>query len=312
MSSLGGFGAYSPQMSGYSPVDFLDAEETRPTEIYLDPTGTGTSTPYSTAVGNALQRSLQEIRQGNPHPNTPSDNWKKKYRDFLTNKNEDLLAFLTKKFPDQSSCSRVQTFLRKYGKPEALERNSNLRDRFLDLSGQVPFQQTLDGELQTIGKSSYQELLLQVKYLMDQYKETGEKVLQTDTLLRSKLDALDKCVHKVTGFGELRQTPAFHGLMDAVQVYLNTVFEENKIEETFQELLEHYKKLQFLRESLQFLWSFEASQRESLCSICFNEPIQFALVPCGHTYCSSCVKRQMMSCCICRTNVREKVKLFIG
>lgn len=310
MSSLGGVGAYSPQMSGYAPADFLDAEETRPSEIYLDPTGTGTATPYSTAVGNALNRTLEEVRQANPHPSLIQENWKRKYREFLTNKNEDLLGFLTKKIGDHPTTTRTQTFFRKYGKAELRETGG--KEKFLDLSGATPYQEQLDQELKQIGKSSYTELIQQVKYLMEQYRQTGEKLLQLDGALRAKLDAFDKCVHKVSGFGEIRQSHAFSVLMSAVQEYLSQVFEENKIEDLYQEYVQCYKKFQFLRESIQFIWLIESSQRESLCSICFNDPIQFALVPCGHTFCSSCVKRQMMSCCICRTNVREKVKLFIG
>ena len=297
-------------MSGYAPADFLDAEETRPSEIYLDPTGTGTATPYSTAVGNALNRTLEEIRQTNPHPPLIQDNWKRKYREFLNNKNEDLLGFLAKKIPEHPTTTRVQSFFRKYGKAE--DRTQGGKDRFLDVSGASPYVEQLNKELQGIGKSSYSEVVLQVKYLMEQYKQTGEKLLDIDGTLRSKLDTFDKCVHKVAGFGDLRQNSAFPALMSSVQEYLTQVFEENKIEELYQEYLQCYKKFQFLRESIQFLWMIEASQRESLCSICFNDPIQFALVPCGHTFCSSCAKRQMMSCCICRANVREKVKLFIG
>jgi hypothetical protein len=310
MSELGGasLNGYSPQMSGYSPADFSDAVDTQPTEIYLDPTGTGTNSPYATAVGNALNRSIREVRQANPHPPIIQDNWKRKYRDFLNSKNEDLVGFLSKKLPDHSTITRTQNFFRKYGTTELKTNN----DRFFDVSSNVPYVTTLDAELQAIGKSSYVELVMQVKYLMELYKDTGEKVLRTEGLLRAKLDAFDKVVSKVQGFGDLRQNTAFQTMMGSIQEYLTTVFEENKIEETYHELVEHYKKLHFLRESLQFLWSIEASQRESLCSICFNEPIQFALVPCGHTFCMSCSKRQMMSCCICRNSIRERVKLFIG
>lgn len=310
MSSIGGLGSYSPQMSGYAPADFLDAEETRPLEIYLDPTGTGTSTPYSTAVGNALNRTLEEVRTANPHPPLIQESWKRKYREFLTNKNEDLLGFLSKKMADHPTTTRTQSFFRKYGKTE--DRAVGGKEKFLDVSGVPPYLEQLDHELQEIGKSSYSEVIQQVKYLMEQYKQTGEKLLQIDGTLRSKLDGFDKCVHKVAGFGELRENSAFPALITSVQEYLTQVFEENKIEDIYQEYIQQYKKLHFLRESIQFLWMIEASQRESLCSICFNDPIQFALVPCGHTFCSSCVKRQMMSCCICRTNVREKVKLYIG
>ena len=88
--------------------------------------------------------------------------------------------------------------------------------------------------------------------------------------------------------------------------------EDNKIEENYKDLIQLYKKLFFLRESMQFFWIFESAQREPLCSICFQDPIQFALSPCGHTFCNNCCKKQMMQCYICRNSVKERIKLFFG
>ncbi len=303
-------GYSSPQLGGYAPADFLDAEETMPAEIYLDPTGNGSGTPYSTVISNVLTRNIQEIREAYPNPPIASQGWKKKFRDFLQNKNEDVLQFLVKKLPETSPINRVNAFMKKYGRTP--DRFANNKDKFLDVSGEEKFHylQVFEQRLQTVGRSNYMELMNQVKMIIDDYRETGDAIVKTEAALRFKLDNLDKVVQKLSGFQNLSQNTAFPALVDSVQSYLNLVFEENKIEEEYNQLLELYKKLHFLRDALQFLWSFEASQREPLCGICFNDPIQYALVPCGHTYCINCSKRQMMNCYICRTAVREKVKLY--
>lgn len=306
-------GYNSPSLAGFSPADFQDAEETRPTELLLDPTGNGISTPYSTVVQNTLQRHTQEIRENNPQPAPVQTSWRKKLRDFLMTKNEDLLSFLSKRLPETSPLYRVENFMKKYGRTESVLSNSN-KDKFLDISGmeRVLYLDDLEVQLQQHGKSKYVELIGQVKFMIDTYRETGERILHLENVLRTKLDLLDKTVQKLTGVCTLGQNQAFAPLMDSIQSYLNIIFEENKIEETYKEIILAYKKLFFLREALQFLWTLEGAQREPLCAICFNESIQFALVPCGHTFCATCCKRQIMSCYICRVNVREKIKLFFG
>lgn len=308
-------GYASPQMSGYSPADFLDAEETRPTELLLDPTGTGISTPYTTVVQNTLYRHLQEVRELNAPPTNVPPSWRKKLREFMTTKNEDLLSFLSKRLPESSPLHRVETFMKKYGRAEGvLSHNNGNKDKFIDVSGddRVLFLDELEGQLQELGKSKYVEVIMQVKFMIDSYRETGEKIIQLENVLKSKLDNLDKAVSKLSGITTLGQNPAFPALVNSIQEYLAIVFEENTIEQSYKELVQIYKKLFFLREALQFLWSLEGAQREPLCAICFNESIQFALVPCGHTFCATCCKRQITACYICRVNVREKIKLYFG
>ncbi len=308
---LTGYG--SPSLSGYSPADFLDADETRPIELLLDQTATGSSSPYTTVVANTMYRHLGEIRELNQPPQTVATSWKKKIRDFMSSKNEDLLSFMSKRLPESSPLSKVENFMKKYVRTETVLSNSN-KDKFIDISGndRVQFLDELEKELQAHGKSKYVELIFQVKYIIETYKATGENIIRLEAILQTKLATLDKAVQRLTAICSLEQNNAFQPLMDSIQNYLNIVFEENKIEETYKEIIHAYKKLFFLREALQFLWTLEGAQRDPLCAICFNEPIQFAMVPCGHTFCSSCVKRQITSCYICRVNVREKIKLFFG
>jgi hypothetical protein len=308
-------GYSSPNMSGYSPADFLDAEETRPSELLLDPTGNGISSPYSTVVQNTMYRHLQEVRELNTPPTNIPPSWRKKLREFMTSKNEDLLSFLSRKLPESSPLYRVENFMKKYGRAEGIITNNNgNKDKFIDISGddRTLYLEELEVHLQEHGKSKYVDIIMQVKFMIDSYRETGEKIIQLENTLKSKLDVLDKAVTKLSAITTLGQNAAFPGLVGSIQEYLNIVFEENQIEPTYKELVQTYKKLFFLREALQFLWSLEGAQREPLCAICFNEPIQLALVPCGHTFCGTCCKRQITACFICRVNVREKIKLFFG
>lgn len=308
---------YSPGFSGYSPANFGDAEETQPTEIVLDPTRTGTQTPYSNVFQNTIQRSLidfRDTRDAQGQLNLPT-NWKKRMREFLLERNEDILGFLNNRSSDQNnSIARMDTFMRKYGRPDFQTSGNSIRERLFDLSGSdyAVYMAQIEEDLQKHGKSSYSELMVQVRFLLDQYRETGEAILRTNGTLRLKLDTLDKVSSKVLSLGDLPQTPTFPVYLETVKQYIQEVGDENKIEKDYTTLLHLYKKFTILREAVQFLRFFEASQHEPLCSICFQEQIQFALVPCGHTYCGTCVKRQMMNCCICRGNVREKVKLFLG
>jgi hypothetical protein len=45
------------------------------------------------------------------------------------------------------------------------------------------------------------------------------------------------------------------------------------------------------------------------CSICFNNPISYCCIPCGHTYCYDCINKTN-NCYICRAIISNKIKLY--
>ena len=54
----------------------------------------------------------------------------------------------------------------------------------------------------------------------------------------------------------------------------------------------------------------EKSKNIYLCQICLNENINTCLVPCGHTYCSTC-SNKLHNCAICRKGIQQRVKMYI-
>ncbi len=48
-----------------------------------------------------------------------------------------------------------------------------------------------------------------------------------------------------------------------------------------------------------------------ICSICFEEKISHAIVPCGHTICDDCRKKLSGSCFTCRGSYHQVIKLFM-
>ena len=295
----------------YAPADFLDAEETRPTELLLDPTGFGISTPYTTVTMNSLSKHLQEVKDAQQNPAALQNSWKRKLREFLLTKHEDLFSFLTKNVAETSPLSRVDAFMKKFGRPDF--QSSATREKIIDMSQEgQSYMKSLDDDLKAQGSSSYLEIIHQTKFIMDKYKQTGEDIIRVEATLRTKLDILDKAQQKLLGIMELKQNTEFFPLLESIKVYLNSIYEDNKVEQSYNELVQLYKKLFFLRESMQFFWMFESAQREPLCAICFQDPVQYALSPCGHTFCNNCCKKQMMQCYICRNSVRERIKLYFS
>ena len=203
----------------YAPADFLDAEETRPTELLLDPTGFGISTPYTTVTMNSLSKHLQEVKDAQQNPAALQNSWKRKLREFLLTKHEDLFSCLTKNVAETSPLSRVDAFMKKFGRPDF--QSSATREKIIDMSQEgQSYMKSLDDDLKGHGSSSYLEIIHQTKYIMDKYKQTGEDIIRVEATLRTKLDILDKAQQKLLGIMELKQNTEFFPLLESIKVYL--------------------------------------------------------------------------------------------
>ena len=301
----------SGDLTGFSPADFGDAEDTRPMAIQLDPTGYGLVTPYSTLVSNAYQRQTLEIREKTQNPSPTPSNWKRRFTEFMQLKHEDLLGFLAKPSSPGTPIGKASQFFQKFGRPDFQATHASLQTTFLDGSGTscMPF---VEAELKTIGPSSPREILDQVRWVYSMYKEAGEECFKAESALKLKLDVLDKMHSKILGLCELPQNEDSEAVANAVEVYMKKLMEEHKIEEDYKKAIEAYRRFAALRELITFFRFTELQLKEPLCTICLADTVTFAASPCGHTFCSTCIKRQTNLCFMCRTTIRDRVKIYFG
>ena len=77
---------------------------------------------------------------------------------------------------------------------------------------------------------------------------------------------------------------------------------------TTQDMLAKYRE--FIRTGVKELVGPDVTLTS--CSICWENEIAECLVPCGHTFCSSCIKKATSKQCMtCRTTYTSHVKLFM-
>jgi hypothetical protein len=301
----------SQDITGFSPADFQDAEDVRPMQVQLDITSTGTLVPYSQLVSNVYNRHMHEIRDS-AHTTSPAvpTTWRKRLREFYATKHEDLLQVLKRPLGPNSPLKRSEQFLSKFGRADFQASHPSLQHITLDASGSALSQ--IETELKRIGPASCAEIVEEVKWLYDEYKRAGEEALCKESIVKLKLDTLDKTYQKVIGFSELPVNEDTEELGTAIETYLKKTVDMSGLEKDYTEMIEAYRRFATLKEALTLFRFIELQDKEPLCSICMTDSVQFALSPCGHTFCGTCVKRQSASCYMCRTTIRDRVKIYFG
>jgi hypothetical protein len=158
--------------------------------------------------------------------------------------------------------------------------------------------------------SAGQNLAEQVKELYEMYRELMEQIGEKDIRLKAKLSLLDKIQPRLTMLLDLGVSEETKELQKQIEVYLETVYRENNPEPEYRELLVLYKKFIYVRDLVTLLRLSASPDKEPICGICLNDTVGYVLVPCGHTYCEMCVRRQSAACFMCRQPTSNKVKIF--
>ena len=289
----------------YASADFPDAELGRPLDFSF---GEGIS--YSLALTNAVSKHISEVRD------KTSDSvdiiWKKRFREFLVSKNEKLLEFLTVKLKNHPVLGKTEQFFQLFGANHRYFNSNTIQEIAFDLSGtesnkDIVNALCLSSEFQTINK--YVE---QTQYLLNLYKESVDKILKKELELSIKLEQFDSVYTNLKGLSKLTVNDSYTPMMEGVQNYLEKLFEENQFEEIYNDIIESYRRFIVLRDVIQVIRKRESVESEPLCTICFTDKVSYTFSPCGHTFCIGCVKKQLHSCSICRSSIKERVKIYFS
>lgn len=290
--------------TSYAPVDFADAEDERPLNAFYD-------TSLTQTVNNVISRNVHEIRQKTPAFSLPSTQWRRRLREFLTTRTNDLLNFIAKPLSKHPSLGPAEVLIRKFSRENFTVTHASLRDVVLDISG-VDVYLSVEQGLKQFEPNTLKGFNESGRYLFDIFRESGEEIVRQDTLLQSKLEIYDKIQARVIILSELEQNEHYSALAEATEAYLKDIFDKNQIEISYKALIEAYRKFILLRDIIIFRHYADSCTSEPLCNICFEDQIQYVITPCGHTYCGTCIKKQITQCYICRGNVKDRVRLFFG
>ena len=307
--------AYNPQITGeFSPADFEDAEDCRPPSAIFDIGGAGSATPYTTAINGIITKHADEIKQKAAAAIQTPATWRKRIRNFLNQKNTDLLDFLQLTVNSHPTLGKGEIILRKFGNISFRVDHPTIRDLVLDVSGN-DYLAEISAILLSVrkGENAITDFVASVTTIYDQYREAGLEALNYETELKTKMTIFDNFQGKVAALFDLDPgSDKYFPLLQISEEYLGTIFEKNQIKDTYLKFIEAYRKFITLRDIVMLIRTVQSNENEPTCIICIQEAVVFCMNPCGHTYCQSCSQRQAGPCFVCRTPVKDKIRIFFN
>ena len=267
-------------------------------------------------MSNILSKHCAEVKGATDEVIQPAVNVsKKKLRELITKHNNEIFGFMAKPDKTPQIIGLAETIFRRYGHEiPTMKGNSTgsvLRDLNLDISLDETVLQFDDAlkKNRTIG-GGLEEFMKQTRWIFTQYKTIGEEILRLEINLYQKIDLLDKLNSRCPMITSLSNNEVLPELIDTFAKYTDSVYKSTNIEENYKELVEAYKKWNICRQIISLHSNFRNEAHDPQCAICLTDPVTTAIVPCGHTFCGNCIKKQNTSCYICRGTIRERIKLY--
>lgn len=264
---------------------------------------------YKTSITNMLSNHYAEIKVNTDEVIQPIINIsKKKLKELVVKHNNEIFSFMTKSDKTVDKLPKVislaGTMIHKYGGGISKELNldTSIIEIITELNDNLKKNIVEDGGLD--------DYLKQTKWLFNQYKTIGEEVLRLETLLFQKVDLLDKLNSRMPLITSLENNEILPELINTFSKYVESVYKSINIEDTYKELIVAYKKWNIYRQTISHHSNFKNETQYPQCAICLEEVVMTAIVPCGHTFCGMCIKKQNTSCYICRGTIRERIKLY--
>ncbi len=158
---------------------------------------------------------------------------------------------------------------------------------------------------------------------IDEYIKLIESHIEKISILKFSLNSINNMNLQVFKIDNISTTNTMNKINDLfnndeIQKLYCTINALNNIkDEYFQNIknlsnfISNYKKL--LKSNLEDdKDSLNKYFNKNICSICYDKEITTCCDPCGHTYCTDCVKKITKKCYICNEKCKNKIKLFIA
>lgn len=290
-------------MGNHAPVDFMDLNA-----------GAGPSSEVSRLMtsihGTRLlqQRVQQEVMNASPADERDWIRaWRKKIKTTVSHLNESLHIFLIKR--DCGSGSSPENIAKLKNLVTRITNNipANSKNYFPELGWDISMNNVV-AEVENDLGANINQMKDQHKRVIRLYADTLRELLECDSRINQKLGKMIQMTDKIQGILAIESAAELEGLAEPVAAYLGAVFRNNHIQEDFEKFVVLYKKWIILYDIIQIDRTASISIIPNCC-ICAEAEITHAMIPCGHTFCSGCIQKQTATCYICRTSIRDRLKL---
>lgn len=253
------------------------------------------------------QRFMSEITNASVDERDWIRTWRRKIKETVSKFNETFYDFLIRNDNKAGTDSEAIGKLRSLVIRISTNIPASSRNYFPELGWDISMNNVV-GEVEKDLGLNIAELKESQKKVIRIYSDTLKELFIIDSRLNEKVNKLQQITDKLQAVMHLENNQELAAMTEPMVAYLSAVFKNNDISSDFVLFMMTYKKWLVLYDMVQLIRTTSQSNIP-ICCICSVSEVTHAMIPCGHTFCSGCITKQMTQCYICRTSIRDRLKL---
>ena len=231
--------------------------------------------------------------------------WRRRLRDILITKNEEMLGFLEKPQQDWPAEKRHYEFIRTVRNLPS----SSMRDHVSSITHNATILSDIESEL----SMPLLSLSTNIHIIMEKYQSTIRKLFEYNDRLDSNIAKIEELQKRLVALPDLDNTTTEAALLqESIVDYVEKCYETFNIKRDYELFCKTYAEFTAYRSILLPLQAATDTQGNPVCSICTTERVTIALNPCGHVFCNNCGQKQRSQCYICRCSVSNRLRLYFS
>jgi hypothetical protein len=265
----------------------------------------------ATVLRNLVQKQGQEIKdvvEGTIPRVAVGQPIKKTFRDFYHKETLSIFQFLDS--PLTPLLQRATQVVKRFGRADYSANRVKIKDLLLDCAC-TPYLAVLNSVFQK-PSTDVSGWVQQTRGLIDAWRSATTELQEAEYQLNRTLTTFTDIHQKVKAILLLPEAEGYDQLMNAFEEYVKGVFKTQMVEESYKTYIEALKKVSVLTDSLSAIRAIVNTPVEPLCSVCILEPVCITSVPCGHTFCQQCGNRQTLTCYVCRSPVKDRMRIYLS
>lgn len=276
----------------------------------LEEDGSHSLSRMESAVDEALQHHMNSAATIVSDERDYLRPWRRRLRDMLTESNAKLLNFL-EAVDDEAgldTLTRHEDFINTLARRDLPSGSSWHSTHLQSVIRNEDVLSELDKEI----GFTLTETRDRVHEIMNTYLTCVKELFACDEKIHATLDKLEALKTRIESVVDLEDSarPEVTALQSSILDYIKSKYDSFDLAVDYKEFCRQYACFTALRSVILALKVAEDTSAGPLCSICTQEKTQVALVPCGHTFCGNCAIKQRSQCYICRSTVRDKLRLY--
>ena len=237
---------------------------------------------------------------------------KEKFVEFMNKKSASIFEFLTKPISETDIINNALELMNRFeNKTYTLNKPIT---QFFDDPSLVDAKQWLDSILTADTSMTPSQILKKnINLVVESWIQSMEDLTKYEDILMEKIKSIQSIQKKIEVMQLLPINECLVPVLESLEKYVEVAYKDLEIKTHFENCLMYFKRIYVLHDHMRFINGLQDNGSVPMCTICFENPINTCIVPCGHTFCSECTTNQIrFQCAVCRTTIISKQKIFFN